>query len=143
MRAKSPNRRGSPEAIARRVVARRLNDLLTHGEGPAAVEDGRTARRRRRLLDALARGTERPDGMKPIEILQAVDTLLGLGETVASLKKVVTLHARPALRPETAAALVAALASAYQFRLEAYAFVGLPPPAAAPRRPHRGSTTDA
>lgn len=122
---KPANKRGSPEAVAKRKAARKLNRLLL-GPAPSAATDGRTARRRQRLLQELADGTRDPaSGLKPIEVLQHVDDLLGLGETVASLRKVVTVHPRD-VAPDAARALLQELQRTYAFRPEAYQFLGLP-----------------
>lgn len=121
---KPANRRGSPEAVAKRKAARKLNRLLL-GPTPGAA-DGRTARRRERLLRELAEGTrDATSGLKPIEVLQHVDDLLALGETVASLRKVATVHPRD-VSPEAARALLQELQRSYAFRPEAYQFLGLP-----------------
>ncbi len=123
----APNRRGSPEAVAKRRLARKLNRLLTEGSEPAGL-DGRTARRRQRLLQELEEGTRTsPPTLKPIEILQRAHDLLALGEPIASLRRVVRLHARPPVDPDEARDLLRALQSAYDFRPEVYEFLGLPP----------------
>jgi hypothetical protein len=127
--AGAPNRRGSPEAVQKRRLARKLNSLLTRG-GTSASPDGRTERRRRRLLAELAQGTRSPtEGLKPIEVLQHVHDLLELGETVTSLRKVVTVHPRPAIDSAEAKRLLADLQRSYNFRPESYQFLGLAPEA--------------
>src|SRR5581483_1181908 len=86
--------------------------------------------RRRRLLKELAEGTRHPtEGMKPIEVLQHVHALLELGETLTSLRKVATVHARDVGDPAQARALVGELQRAYHFRPEAFEFLGLSPEA--------------
>src|SRR5688572_5411269 len=86
---RAPNRRGSPEAIEKRRVARVFNDILG-GRGAAAAKlDGRTEKRRQRLLKELeagkARGTRE---LKPLDILQRVQELMDLGEPLSSIRKV-------------------------------------------------------
>src|SRR5580692_9924445 len=86
---KPPNRRGSPEAIEKRRAARQFNDVLG-GRGAAAQKlDGRTEKRRQRLLKELevgkARGTRE---LKPLDILQRVQELMDLGETIGAIRKV-------------------------------------------------------
>ncbi|MFO0650985.1 MAG: hypothetical protein U0326_32465 [Polyangiales bacterium] len=146
-RSASENLRGSPEAVEKRRLARKLNKLLTVGSDPSALSDGRTERRRQRLLKELEEGTRTdPPTLKPIEVLQHAHDLLTLGEPLASIRKVVRLPARPTVDPDEARALLAKLQSAYSFRPEVYEFLGLPsevipaegrsePP---PEKPRRG-----
>ena len=119
-----PNRRGSPEAVAKRRAARAFNDLLD----PRARSrlDGRTDQRRKRLLAELSAGKHRSSGkeLKPIDVLMRVHELLELGEPLSVLKQTCT----PApLQPaaERLVALVTELDTAYSFRPEAYRFVGI------------------
>lgn len=130
--AKTPtrgeNRRGSPEAIEKRRAARKLNRLLTEGSAGPAPGDGRTERRRARLLRELDEGTRDPrEGLKPIEVLQRAHDLLELGETLTALRKVIRVHPRPPVDPAQAAALLAEIHAAYGFRPEVYEFLGLAP----------------
>src|SRR5689334_230828 len=87
MKMKPKTRRGSPEAIEKRRAARAFNDLLSGGA--RVVRDGRTEKRRQRLLSELERGTARAGAqpLKPIDVLSRVQALLELGETVAAIKK--------------------------------------------------------
>lgn len=126
--SRGENRRGSPEAIEKRRAARRLNRLLTEGTVGASPADGRTARRRARLLRELEEGTRDPrGGLKPIEVLQRAHDLLELGETLTALRKVIRVPPRPPVDPEEAASLLREIHAAYGFRGEAYEFLGLPP----------------
>lgn len=122
---RAPNRRGSPEAIEKRRVARVFNDILG-GRGAASQKlDGRTAKRRARLLKELelgkARGTRE---LKPLDVLQRVQELLELGEPLASIRKIakVRKHALPA---DALVDVVRRLHLAYGFRGEVYRFVGI------------------
>jgi hypothetical protein len=122
------NLRGSPEAVEKRRLARKLNRLLTEGSDPGAAQDGRTERRRLRLLLELDEGTRAtPPTLKPIEVLQRAHDLLVLGEPMASLRKVIRVPSRPPVDPDEAAALLASLQRAYDFRVEVFEFLGLPP----------------
>lgn len=126
--APAENRRGSPEAVEKRRVARAFNDVLGGG-GARAKLDGRTEKRRQRLLAELESGKARGGrrDLKPIDVLLRVQELLDLGEPLASLRKV-TRGARKAGAVVDAAALAPVLArlhAAYGFRPEAYRFVGL------------------
>jgi hypothetical protein len=124
-RAPAANRRGSPEAIAKRRAGRAFNDLFDQPAGSGLL-DGRTRKRRERLLQELEQGKTRGSGreLKPLEVLDRVSELLRLGESLVALKKV----CRPRPPPATGAKLVETireLHQAYRFRSEAYRFVGV------------------
>jgi hypothetical protein len=116
--------RASPGAVEKRRAARRFNELLL-GDAPRAG-DGRTERRRRRLLKELADGAARAgkQKLKPIGVLLRVKELLELGEPLASIKKACPPpRARP-VSPDLVDG-VRKLHRAYGFPIEAYRFVGL------------------
>ena len=118
------NRRGSPEAIEKRRAARFFNDVLG-GRGAASQRlDGRTQKRRQRLLKELetgkARGTR---DLKPLDVLLRVQELLDLGEGVSALRKVVKVK-KVGLGDDIPLA-VQRLHKAYNFRPEVYRFVGI------------------
>lgn len=123
---KPANKRGSPEAVEKRRVARHFNDVLGGGSS-AARRDGRTEKRRQRLMkeleDGLARGKRE---LKPIDVLLRVQELLELGEPLSQLRKVVRIRPVP---PDTSldelCDVVTRLHDAYGFRPEAYRFVGI------------------
>ncbi len=122
--AKVQNRRGSPEAIEKRRAARFFNDVLG-GRGAAGQRlDGRTQKRRQRLLRELetgkARGTRE---LKPLDILLRVQELLELGEGVSALRKVVKVK-KIGLGDDVPLA-ISRLHKAYNFRPEVYRFVGI------------------
>jgi hypothetical protein len=102
-----------------------FNQIL-RGEAGAGGRDGRTERRRRRLLDELAAGAARGGkrALKPIDVLGRVQELLALGEPLAAIRK-----ACPRPRPIEATPEVIEgirrIHQAYAFPAEAYAFVGL------------------
>ncbi len=123
------NRRGSPEAIEKRKAARIFNDVLG-GRGLAAQKlDGRTEKRRQRLLRELEQGTARgAKELKPLDILQRVQELLELGEPLRSIRKVSKARTRlvvPQVAAEAVVDVVERLHKAYNFRPEAYRFVGI------------------
>jgi hypothetical protein len=136
--------RGSPEAIQKRRVARRLNDLMLGRKAVGTRRDGRTEKRRRRLLAELEKGTKNPDkGLKAIDVLRHVHDLLELGEPISSIRKVTRIRPHPEISVEEAVTILRDLHSAYRFRAEVYRFLGLPSEAltaariadsAAPRR---------
>jgi hypothetical protein len=123
--AKSKNRRGSPEAIEKRKAARLFNDVLGGRGGASNKLDGRTEKRRQRLLKELEGGTGRGSKeLKPLDVLQHVHELLELGETLGSIRKVSRIRKMPTMG-EGVVEVVQRLHKAYGFRPEAYRFVGL------------------
>ncbi|MDB4943033.1 MAG: hypothetical protein JWP97_2567 [Labilithrix sp.] len=119
------NRRGSPEAIEKRRVARVFNDILG-GRGAAASKlDGRTEKRRQRLLTELEAGKARGSReLKPLDVLQRVQELMDLGEPLASIRKVAKVR-KNALPAEAIVDVIERLHRAYDFRPEVYRFVGI------------------
>lgn len=117
------NRRGSPEAIEKRRAARFFNDVLG-GRAASQRLDGRTQKRRQRLLRELetgkARGTR---DLKPLDVLLRVQELLELGEGVSALRKVVKV--KKVGLGDDAPVAIARLHRAYNFRPEVYRFVGI------------------
>ena len=121
------NRRGSPEAIEKRRAARLFNDVLG-GKGGASALDGRTQKRRLRLLRELEEGKARNRELKPLDILQRVQELLELGESLASIRKVAKVRksgAEPSPSADGVVDVVARLHEAYGFKAETYRFVGV------------------
>ncbi|MEA2748627.1 MAG: hypothetical protein QOI41_2770, partial [Myxococcales bacterium] len=120
-----PNRRGSPEAIEKRRVARVFNDILG-GRGASAHKlDGRTEKRRQRLLKELEAGKARGSReLKPLDVLQRVQELMDLGEPLSSIRKVTKVR-KSAVAPEAIVRVVERLHRAYSFRPEVYRFVGI------------------
>jgi hypothetical protein len=121
---KSPlPRRSSPGAVEKRRAARAFNKAML---GDARPGDGRTERRRRRLLGELAQGKARGGKreLKPIDVLSRVQELLSLGEPLVSLRKTC---ARPRAVEATPDVIegIRRIHEAYAFPPEAYAFVGI------------------
>lgn len=122
--ARPLNKRGSPEAIEKRRVARMFNDVLGGG-GATTKLDGRTAKRRQRLLRELEENKAHGEReLKPLDVLQRIEELLALGEPIANVKKVRKI---PRSMPPAAATvlLIQRLHHAYGFRKETYKFVGI------------------
>jgi hypothetical protein len=119
------NRRGSPEAIEKRRVARVFNDILG-GRGASSHKlDGRTEKRRQRLLKELEAGKARGSReLKPLDVLQRVQELMDLGEPLSSIRKVTKIR-KSAVAPEALVGVVERLHRAYSFRPEVYRFVGI------------------
>lgn len=119
------SRRAAPDVVDKRRAARRFNALLEGGARPGGL-DGRTEKRRIRLLGELEAGVARASkrALKPIDVLLRVQALLDLGESVASIRRA----CRPARAITPTGDLVdglRALHEAYAFRAEAYLFVGV------------------
>ncbi len=122
---KSHNRRGSPEAIEKRRVARLFNDILGGRGAGAHKRDGRTEKRRQRLMRELEAGKARgARALKPLDVLQRVHELLELGEPLGSIRKVAKVR-KADVQPEEMVELVSRLHRAYGFRPECYRFVGV------------------
>lgn len=114
--------RGSAEAIEKRKVARQLNALLG-GASRVTKLDGRTLKRRQRLLSELKDG-KRGKALKPIAVVQYVDELISIGDTIASIKKegvkVRKTEATPEIRE-----IVERTQKAYGFSPDAWKMLGL------------------
>jgi hypothetical protein len=125
----APNRRANPDVIQKRKAARRFNELLAEAGSGGGKLDGRTEKRRQRMLDELREGRVRSTGrpLKPIDILGRVESLLELGEPLASIKKACK-PPRPVPASVQVIAGIKRLHAAYGFRSEAYAFVGIDGP---------------
>jgi hypothetical protein len=124
-RARPANRRGSPEAIEKRRVARVFNDILGGRGASTHALDGRTEKRRQRLLRELEAGKARGSReLKPLDVLQRVQGLMDLGEPLSSIRKVTKVK-KSAVSPEAIVGVVERLHRAYSFRPEVYRFVGI------------------
>jgi hypothetical protein len=119
-----PNRRASPDAVEKRRAARLFNSLLA--EPGSGAPDGRTERRRRRLLDELASGAARGGKrqLKPIDILARVQDLLALGEPLAAIRRACPRPRAIETTPEIIEG-IRRIHLAYDFPPDVYAFVGL------------------
>ncbi len=110
--------------MEKRRAARLFNRVVLgdQGEGP----DGRTERRRRRLLEELGRGAARGGkrGLKPIDVLSRVAELISLGEPISSIRKVCP-PPRPVPATPSVVDVLRRIHEAYAFPAEVYAFVGL------------------
>ncbi|HJK96836.1 MAG TPA: hypothetical protein RMF84_06420 [Polyangiaceae bacterium LLY-WYZ-14_1] len=131
--------RGSKEAIEKRRVARQLNALLAGGPGASAKVDGRTEKRRRRLIGELKDGRG-GQPLKPIDFLSHIDELLELGETLASIKKQGVKPRKTDLTADVEEN-VARTQHAYAFRPSAWKMLGLNVTADGSVLPARGAGT--
>jgi hypothetical protein len=122
---KPPNRRGSPEAVEKRRAARIFNDVLG-GRGASGHKlDGRTEKRRQRLLKELEAGMARGSReLKPLDVLQRVQELMDLGEPLSNIRKIARPRKTP-LPDDAIVEVVERLHKAYSFRPEVYRFVGI------------------
>ena len=122
---KPQNRRGSPEAIEKRRVARLFNDILGGRGNGAAKRDGRTEKRRQRLMRELEQGKVRGSReLKPLDVLQRVNELMELGEPLSSIRKVAKVR-KSMVPADSMVEVVSRLHKAYGFRPECYRFVGV------------------
>lgn len=123
--SKPQNRRGSPEAIEKRRVARLFNDILGGRGHGAHKRDGRTEKRRQRLMRELESGKVRgARELKPLDVLQRVNELLSLGEPLSAIRKITKIR-KTGVSEESIVDVVSRLHKAYGFRPECYRFVGV------------------
>ncbi len=121
--AKDKTRRGSPEAIAKRRSARALNTLFQKGAVETAI-DGRALKRKKRFLKELAEG-KNGEALKAHEALGHVTYLLGMGETLGSIRKLnPKLPPKPALTDEVVQTIRATQES-YGFDPRAWRLLGV------------------
>ena len=120
---KSSGGRGSAEAIEKRRVARQLNSLLTDGPSKGAKLDGRTEKRRQRLVKELKGGRSGSE-LKPIEVVSHVNELLDIGESLSSLKKQGVKVRKTDPSPEINE-IVERTQQAYGFKPDAWKMLGL------------------
>lgn len=113
------------DVVEKRRAARLFNKAML-GDARPGLADGRTERRRRRLLEELSKGAARGGTreLKPVEILARVQELLDLDEPVASIRKACPKPRRVEATPEVLEG-VRRIHEAYAFTTVAYAFVGL------------------
>lgn len=122
--SRAQNRRGSPEAIEKRRVAREFNDVLAGGSSASKL-DGRTEKRRQRILRELEENKAHGEkDLKPLDVLTRVHELLELGEPLANIKKARKLP-KPVAKTAATVELIERLHKAYGFRPECYRFVGV------------------
>lgn len=123
MAATKKTNRGSPEAIAKRRAARALNRLFSEAGAAPAQLDGRTLKRKRRLMKDLVEG-KNGEPLKALEVLTSATELLQLGETLASLRKL-----KPKLPPtpsgEEASAAILETQQLYGFDPKAWKLLGV------------------
>lgn len=119
--APASDARRSAETIAKRRAARAFNELLL---GPRRTPDGRTERRRRRLLRELEAHARGDRTLKPVDLLVRVDALLDLETPLEAIER--ALPPPPPLPPTPELARrLRALQEAYAFREACFPFVGI------------------
>lgn len=121
--SKAGGGRGSAEAIRKRKVARHLNSIFTTGGGTDSKLDGRTEKRRRRLVQELVEGKD-GESLKPMDVVTHVNELLGIGETFGSLRKQGVKPRKFELDDARTEAVEAAQA-AYKFHGDAWRMLGI------------------
>jgi hypothetical protein len=121
---KAASGRGSPEAVEKRRAARQLNSLLL-GTSKSAMElDGRTEKRRQRLIQELKEGRG-GEPLKPIDRLGHVNELLTIGETFSSLRKHGIKPAKATLNEEVIATAERVQAANPEIRPVAWKILGI------------------
>ena len=115
--------RGSVEAIEKRRAARQLNAIFSGKSKAGAALDGRTEKRRKRLLKELKEG-KKGEPLKAIELVSHADELLKLGETVSSIRKNGVKMSKVDL-PDNAEDVIRRTQAAYGFSVEAWKILGL------------------
>lgn len=122
-KSKKETRRGSPEAIAKRRAARALNTLFEKGSTETAM-DGRTLKRKRRLMQELKEG-KRGETLKAHEVLGHVTELLTMGENLTSIRALKPrLPPRPPLTEEVVNAM-RETQKAYNYAPQAWRVLGV------------------
>src|SRR5690606_14398631 len=122
-RAKQKTRRGSPEAIAKRRAARSLNRIFDAGAAANAL-DGRTLKRKKRLLKELQEG-KGGEALKAHEVLSHVTELLGLGENMTSIRQLkLRLPPTPPLAGDTLG-IIRDTQTSYGFDPRAWKLIGV------------------
>ena len=119
--SKEATGRGSPEAVEKRRSARQLNTLL--GATGEKKLDGRTEKRRKRLVKELKQG-RRGTALKPIDFVSHVHELLEIGESLSSLRKQGVKARKTDTSPEVLDA-VERTQKAYGFRADAWKMLGI------------------
>lgn len=125
---KAASGRGSAEAIEKRRVARQLNTIFSGRGKRGAKLDGRTEKRRQRLLKELRQG-KNGEPLKAIEIITRADELLRLGETVSSIRKSGVKLPKTELPPD-AREVIERAQKAYGFHPDSWKVLGVTPPGA-------------
>ena len=123
MAEKKKTRRGHPEAIAKRRAARALNRIFSDSPKTQTL-DRRSLRRKKRLLDELKEGK---DGgpLKALDVLAHATELYGMGETLASLRKLKPkLPPRPSVEGDNVGVL-SEVQRLYQFDPRAWRLLGV------------------
>lgn len=116
-------KRGSPEAIAKRRAARALNKLFDEG-GTTGPHDGRTLKRKKRLMDELKKGRNGKP-LKAHEALSHASELLRLGETLTSLRKLKPLLPPTPQLDDATTGVVKATQASYEFDPRAWRLLGV------------------
>lgn len=116
-------KRGSPEAIAKRRAARALNRLFEEG-GTGAAMDGRTLKRKKRLIEELKKG-KGGQSLKAHEVLAHVTELLTLGETLTTIRKMKPMVPPTPPLSDDNVSIVRATQETYNFDPKAWKILGI------------------
>lgn len=116
-------RRGSPEAIAKRRAARSLNTLFARGAASNGM-DGRTLKRKNRLLEELKNG-KGGNTIKAHEVLSHVTELLGLGESLTTIRALKPRLPPPLPMTDESISIIKETQASYNFDPRAWKFLGV------------------
>ena len=116
-------RNKSIEAAKKRRIARQVNTLLSSSPKGRKKLDGRTEKRRKRLINELKNG-RRGTPLKPMEMVSHADELIRLGETLSSLKNQGVKVKKTELNFEAKQAILQAQ-EAYGFHPKAWKLLGV------------------
>ncbi len=114
---------GDPDVVKRRNLVRQLNRMLEEGSSARKKLDGRSEKRRKRLIEELKKG-KKGKPLKPVDRVAHVHELLELGETLTSLRKQGVKFTRPQWTEETLA-FAERVQAELGYRPEAWRILGL------------------
>lgn len=120
---KDTTRRGSPEAIAKRRAARSLNTLFARGASSNGM-DGRTLKRKKRLLEELKNG-KGGSTIKAHEVLSHVTELLGMGESLTTIRALKPRLPPPLGVTDENVSIIKETQASYNFDPRAWKFLGV------------------
>lgn len=138
---KDTTRRGSPEAIAKRRSARALNTLFARGASSNGM-DGRTLKRKNRLLEELKNGKGGAT-IKAHEVLSHVTELLGMGESLTTIRALKPRLPPPLAVTDESIGIIKETQASYNFDPRAWKFLGVDLDAVMSDNPAKATTRKA
>ncbi len=123
MARKKPHGAGDPAVVERRNLVRKLNTMLQKQSAAGKKRDGRSEKRRKRLVEELKKG-KKGKPLKPVERIAHVHDLLELGETITTLRRQGVRFERPTWTAESLA-LAERVQAELGYRPEAWRILGV------------------